>query len=113
MPPFQAQALLAKLWHREWRLLALLLGPGRNLWGQDEADPAAAAGTPDRRRRPPAPSRAVSRGVSFAWEKGQLVVRYSPEYESVAKEGYRMFFLQVLAVPPNKFRPPSIMGEQT
>jgi len=28
-----------------------------------------------------------------------------------AAETWRMFFLQTVAVPPNKFRPPSRMGE--
>ncbi|EFJ45495.1 hypothetical protein VOLCADRAFT_105949 [Volvox carteri f. nagariensis] len=32
--------------------------------------------------------------------------------EAEARQAYRMFFLRVIAVPPNKFRPPSKVGEE-
>ena len=37
---------------------------------------------------------------------------WTKEAEVAAKQGFRMFFIRVLPVAPNKFRPPSKVGEE-
>jgi hypothetical protein len=49
-------------------------------------------------------------GGSPVWNG--LSVQWNKEVAARAIHGYRMFFIHVLPVAPNKFRPPSVVGGQ-
>jgi DNA-directed RNA polymerase I subunit RPA1 len=95
---WEAEEMLKNLWDKEWRILALLFGPGGDGWGT-----ATGGSRPGGRR--------LLRGVSLALDAGRLVARFSKAAEAEARSRWRMFFVRVLPVAPNKFRPPSIMGD--
>lgn len=105
MTPWEVEELLKRLWHKEWRLLSLILGPQGDMWEGDAGGQA-----PTGRHAGPLP-----RGVSLVrahGKGGELAVVWAPQAEAAARASWSMFFLRVLPVTPNKFRPPSVMGEQ-
>lgn len=99
MTAWEANEMLRRLWEREWRLLTLVFGPSGDMWGT-----AGSRGGKNQSN--------LMKGISLTMKAGQVAVQFSPEAEEAAKKAYRMFFVRVLPVAPNKFRPPSVMGDQ-
>ncbi|KAF5840614.1 hypothetical protein DUNSADRAFT_16129 [Dunaliella salina] len=97
MPPTETKELLRRLWASEWRLLALIFGPGSDL---TQALPGS-----KRSRRSNVPPSDASTPAPFT------SLKWSKEAEERIKAGYQMFFVHTLPVVPNKFRPPSKVGE--
>ena len=97
---WEVEEMMQRLWEREWRLLALLFGPGGNMW-----DATSHSGMRRHGHTHSMP------GVSLSMKAGELSVQFTREAERAAKESWRMFFIRMLPVAPNKFRPPSVMGD--
>lgn len=87
MTPLEAEEIMKRLWKAEGKILGLIYAAEEAGAGLDIAPRAAAA---------LAASKPDAQGGAL-----------SPS----DPEGYRMFFVRVLPVIPNKFRPPSKVGE--
>ncbi len=84
MTPTEVEEHMRLLWHNEWRILSLVYSA--QVLPSARGSQGGAAG----------PAGGGSRLLA----------------EAEAKSAYKMFFLRVLPVAPNKFRPPSKVGEE-
>ena len=89
MTPLEAEEVMRRLWRNEAALLRLIYAAelGKVIGGTGRADLLRAGETTDKPGREASDSKC-------------------------SNEGYRMFFVRVLPVAPNKFRPPSKIGEE-
>lgn len=86
MPPIEVEQQMKYLWRREAKVLDLVFDLGRATQAAGKASPRARHG-----------------------DGGLNVPSRAPAMAS--EEGFRMFFIRALAVPPNRFRPPMQLGE--
>lgn len=82
MTPLEVEEIMRRLWQHEAHLLNLVYS----------AEMAAVT---------------LKQGAQAGLSKAAVGSSRAPDYE-----GYRMFFVRTLLVAPNKFRPPSRVGEQ-
>lgn len=92
MPPIEVEQQMKYLWKREAKVLDLVFDLGR-------ATQAAGKASPHARKEDEEGDDNGGRKVS------------SPAPAMASEEGFRMFFIRAMAVPPNRFRPPMQLGE--